>query len=567
MPCSLPRLVLLIAAAISCIGMARAEEALPTASPPACAELEPALASLRRAEEASATQHWLDALAAYEAAEKGLHATTARCPAKAPLARDALLPIADRKAEAEAGIHQTLCLPAIDKAFALDNQAASLQLAKKGWAEVEALFGQAEVAWGEATALCKGTSRESALANKADSARARNRAALFLGNTAACDPAFTAAKRMLDLAKAAWSERLWEDAGLWYRKAHLAWGLAAEKCAGPKREQALKKQESAGMDAHNAVNCAPAWEKANELSESLKRLPTVDAGDQRTVLHHQVEIAWGEATIACRGAPQEKARSYAAAFARERGNVPPPIAIAPKPEAGTATPTAAAPVPNSAPAAPETLPSSQSKSPPPPSIPPPGHGVVPAQSLSGGTEPEGIIPEVTLKAGDTTFTGHFRADPSRLTLSGEGQVLWANGNVFTGTLVLGKAEGNGSMRWHNGDHYEGDWKNDHQEGKGSISYANGDRYEGDFVAGYPEGHGLYLFAASGGRYEGELRQGKPEGHGVYTWKNGDRFEGNWKNGMKHGTGRYTWAGGKSQEGQYANDQRLTETAAARTAIN
>lgn len=446
----------------------------------------------------------------------------------------------------------------------LDNKAATLQLEKKEWADIEHLFGQAEAAWGEAARDCKGDSRASALSNQADSARARARAASFMGEGAACDPAFADASRMLDLAKLAWSERQWEDAALWYRKAEMAWGMAVERCAGPKREQALKKKDSAVMDAHNAMNCAPLWEKATGLSAKFKALPTAATPAEKAPLHDQVEVAWSKAALTCRGAPQEKARAYADAFARERGNVPLSVASAPKslpavPEGAVAD----APGAESVVKVPEntavmlSLPSA-------PVPQEPSRGAIAETHVQGSmptSEASGQIPVVNLKAGNTTFSGRFNTDPSRLTVSGEGKVQWDNGNVFTGTLVQGRAEGRGSMRWSNGDTYEGDWKNDLQQGKGSMTYANGDRFEGDFVAGYPAGRGRYLFAASGDRYEGEVRQGKPEGRGTYLWKNGDRYEGGWKDGMKSGAGRYTWVSGEVQDGQYANDQRIAPSAA------
>ena len=594
--------VILLAWGVGAVGVVQAAEPLPSTAVPAasvaaapgtsqpnpppaavCIELESALQLLRQAELAAAERRWPDALVDVAAAERGMQAVITRCPAQADQARAVLGPIASRKAEAENGIHQTLCLPAINKAFALDNRAATLQLEKKDWAEVERLLGQAEAAWGDAAAVCKGASRESALANKADSARARGRAALFLGDTAACDPAFADAGRMLDLAKVAWAERQWEDAALWYRKAEMAWGIAAEKCAGPKREQALKKKDNAAVDAHNAVNCAPLWQDATDLSARFKALPASSTPDQKAPLHDRVEVAWSEAAGACRGAPQEKARGYAEAFARERGNAPLSVASQrnlPEPAVASAAAVAAAlplavsvpageaaekvanstpvPVPGPVPAPAQSIPVTEAtfatpvaKALPPPSV------VVAAGD---------VVPVVTLKAGDTSFIGRFRADASHQTVSGEGQVRWDNGNAFTGTLVQGKAEGRGTMSWINGDRYEGDWKSDLQHGKGSMGYANGDRYEGDFVAGYPAGRGRYLFAATGDRYEGEVVQGKPEGRGSYLWKNGDRFEGSWKAGMKSGPGRYTWASGEFQDGQYVNDVRIDQTAVAQAPV-
>lgn len=618
-------LMLAILGGLLLVGPARAEDRppapmpAPAQAPAVCGELGMAQAAVKRAEQAADERRWPAALADWDMAENGLRDAINRCPAQAEAARAALSPIAARKLEAENGIHATVCQPAISKAFALDNRAAKLQLEKKDWLEIERLFGQAEAAWGEAAFACKDDSRTLALANKADSARARSKAATFLGDGAYCDPAFADAGRMADLAKGAWNERQWEDAGIWYRKAEFAWGLAAEKCRGHKREQALKKKESAGVDAHNAAYCAPHWDRATELSGKLKQLPAAEMGEERANLHLQVEIAWDEAAAACRGAPQDKARANVAALARQRGGVPPsvaaprrqqqatagspPVQTSPAPaevpvEVVAAAPAAVpaavpvsapvyAPVPHAAPpvaaapaqiavapaAAPVGTPRvadlpSPPRAPPgevaqPPSQPPlsaPAEVRVATQPQAAASPPAAAggepLPVVSLRAGDTSFSGRFRLDPSRQTLSGVGRVKWDNGNVFDGTLVSGKAEGKGSMSWANGDRFEGEWKNDLQHGTGRMSYANGDHYEGQFSAGYPEGRGRYVFSPSGDRYEGQVRRGKPDGQGSYFWKNGDRFDGAWRNGQKNGPGRYTWAGGQSQEGQYVDDQRV-----------
>ncbi len=595
-------LIFAIRGGLLIVGPAGAEDAPP--APAVCGDLEMARAAVKRAEQAADERRWPGALADWDMAENGLREAITRCPAHAESARQALAPIAAQKLEAENGIHLTVCHPAINKAFALDNRAAKLQLEKKDWLEIERLFGQAEAAWGEAAFACKGDSRSLALSNKADSARARGKAAMFLGDGGHCDPAFVDAGRMLDLAKAAWNERQWEDAGIWYRKAEFAWGIAAERCRGHKREQALKKKESAGVDAHNAAYCAPHWDRATDLSGKLKQLPAAEMGEERANLHLQVEIAWGEAAAACRGAPQDKARANVASLARERGAVPPSVAAPRRPNEGwaaapapasrapalatgpsaipapapTYTPApapAAAPLPRAeemsppprTPAAPREVPREvpreelqsppQSSSQPPASVSPQGSALSPSQPGLTAPAAEGdTIPVVSLRAGDTSFSGRFRLDPSRQTLSGVGRVKWDNGNVFDGTLLAGKAEGKGSMSWANGDRFEGDWKNDLQHGMGRMNYANGDYYEGEFVAGYPEGRGNYVFSPSGDRYEGQIRRGKPDGQGRYIWKNGDRFDGAWQNGQKNGPGRYTWAGGQSQEGQYLNDQRV-----------
>jgi hypothetical protein len=181
----------------------------------------------------------------------------------------------------------------------------------------------------------------------------------------------------------------------------------------------------------------------------------------------------------------------------------------------------------------------------------------------------------TLRLANQIMTGNFSPDPVTGVVSGNGRIVWDNGDQFEGTLVRGQKEGKGEFRWANGQRYRGDWSRDQPNGKGSIQFPNGDRYSGDMRNGLPNGAGALVFS-NGNRYQGEVRDGQPNGTGVMTFANGNRYRGEVRDGLPHGTGtnrygngdtytgswrrgksdgqgRYTWASGSYWEGEFRDD--------------
>jgi hypothetical protein len=155
--------------------------------------------------------------------------------------------------------------------------------------------------------------------------------------------------------------------------------------------------------------------------------------------------------------------------------------------------------------------------------------------------------EREIMAGTTRFIGKFAQDAGGATWSGEGKVLWANGDQFEGKLDKGKREGTGRFVWGNGQRYEGQWVDDRPQGQGVLRFADGNQYEGAVVDGRPEGQGRMVYA-SGDGYVGQVSQGLPNGRGVYTWKSGQRFEGDWLKGTPQGSGTMQFANGNQYEG-------------------
>lgn len=94
-------------------------------------------------------------------------------------------------------------------------------------------------------------------------------------------------------------------------------------------------------------------------------------------------------------------------------------------------------------------------------------------------------------------------------------------------------------------------------GRGQLTWANGDKYSGTVVSGVPSGEGQMNYA-SGDRYEGGFKQGVPDGQGVYSWKSGSRYKGNWSGGKKQGRGVLTWPDGTQWEGEFVDDERKVQ---------
>lgn len=89
-------------------------------------------------------------------------------------------------------------------------------------------------------------------------------------------------------------------------------------------------------------------------------------------------------------------------------------------------------------------------------------------------------PAIRVVAGDAIIEGAFVLDPNQATYSGNGKVMWANGDVYVGELAAGYRMGTGRMDWANGDRYEGQWRSNLRHGKGTLTWKNGDSWSGNF---------------------------------------------------------------------------------------
>lgn len=87
--------------------------------------------------------------------------------------------------------------------------------------------------------------------------------------------------------------------------------------------------------------------------------------------------------------------------------------------------------------------------------------------------------------------------------------------------------------------YAGQVKDKFRNGKGRMTYANGDIYQGDWVNGKAQGNGVFVDKANGTIYEGQWDKDKQMGQGVETWNNGlSQYKGEFDEGEKTGYARY-----------------------------
>ena len=116
---------------------------------------------------------------------------------------------------------------------------------------------------------------------------------------------------------------------------------------------------------------------------------------------------------------------------------------------------------------------------------------------------------------------------------------------YQGQCVNGKPNGVGEVVFVNGDHFSGMFKNGRIEGKGTwVSGSSGNSYSGNWHNGKREGIGTYSWAHSSQQYVGEWVDDKRHGKGTLTWANGDRFEGEFRNNQQY-NGTYFTADGST----------------------
>lgn len=433
-------------------------------------------------------------------------------------------------------------------------QQADQAAAARRWQEAVTAYDQAESQLNEVAAKCSGDEAVDAT-SLGDALPARREAArkgLAQGGTAAASsassavaptsPACQGAKGKAigfdNAAATALEKQDWPGPDQALAQAEAAWGEAAQVCESLQQESAQRNQADSARARQRLADklidpkaCNEAFANAKRMVKLADTAKADGQSDDVSLWQRKAETAWGVAVEKCRGEARAEAQRQQAALAGINQAAPEPGVDATPPVVPEAEPAATPP------GTPAT---------PPQSAPPSSVAPVPTADLP--TE------SITLKVGDTTFSGRFRKDASGTTLSGEGRVSWDNGNLYLGPLVQGKAQGRGTMNWASGDRYEGDWQDDLPHGRGVLNHANGDRYEGEFVRGEATGRGRISFA-NGSVYEGEVRNSLPEGRGSYRWPNGDRFEGQWQAGKKQGQGRHTWANGDAWEGEYRDDRQ------------
>jgi hypothetical protein len=437
-------------------------------------------------------------------------------------------------------------------------QQADNAAAARRWSEALTAYDEADAKLNDITAKCgvdeasDATALSDAIPAKKDAARkgvvlapAQAQPQTQTQNSGQCQPATSKAFAFDNEAAGHMETKAWREADQAFAKAEAAWGEAAELCDGARQESARRNQaDSARFRASLAprledpLACDKAHADARRMMNLAETARADGEADDAALWQRKASIAWGVAVEKCRGERQAEARRQHDATADASDSTPPAAVAATA--APDATPATAAPVEPAAPVAPDAA------------------GAVPSAPAPVSSPTVAAADSLTVKVGDTTFSGRFSRDAKGGTLSGEGKVIWDRGDVYTGPLVQGRMQGRGSMAWASGARYEGEWQDDQPQGRGVFTHVNGDRYEGEFLRGEPSGRGRLLYQATGDEYEGEVKAGIPHGQGTYRWKNGDRFDGQWQDGKKHGHGRHTWANGNAWEGEYANDERTAQ---------
>ena len=573
-----------------------------------------ASAALERGKQFATARNWAEAVSAMKKGRLGLMEVVNRCPDAA-----ATTIALHAKSETEftrvsaALDHQQNCQPRLDHALELDIQASAARKENRDAAEQEALFAKAETAWREAAGACQTPFREKAEKGLTAVVKMRAANAEQLSSGPACDTAWKNASAVVALAQAAWKMKRWEDATNLYENAALAWERVQEDCGGSRQQLAAKKIAQLQTDAFNAEHCGPQWDFATEQTQAMKANSASASVAEREQASIKAEVAWRDALLVCQGMPKTVALNNAETLARERGApltlkgietysrkamlsaalakpaandtaAPKPAIKAPAAKTETAAADKSAAKPTAVAAAGTVGAAAASLAKPAAALVTPtattsagtaatATAVRASAALTGTAKPDAAAATAQPKpaevkelvAGNTTYRGYFAQD-SDGQVSGEGTVVWTNGDRFTGHLVNGLRQGKGRFVWAAGNAYDGDWKDNVAVGKGVITFVGGNRYEGQVVNGQPEGEGSLSFT-SGDRYAGHFSQGQFNGQGKYVWKSGDSYSGDWKAGRKEGEGRMQRVDGVTWEGKFAADKptdngHFVETTAA-----
>ncbi len=454
------------------------------------------------------------------------------------------------------------CTPVSDQAMTTDLAAVTAQSQKADLGEQVKLFRQATDLWAQAVTQCSGRAQARAVRNRDDSQHMLDRLVEKLDAGPQCASAHKNASLLQDIARQALSERRWAEAGALFRKAENTWDLAAERCTGSQQDTARRHREQSAQDGHNAQFCAPLFEKAREHTQKLRANGATLTREDKHDASLVAETLWRDALTHCQGtAVLDIASNNAKALARERGTpwvarLPSaaPVAVASAGQPGPATKPGTVPTTQPQPL---PAPSSAQAAETPSFLSSALSGVraamspaTPSATLDEPTKTVALVaiaPGV-LTVGSTRYAGQFARDAVATTVSGTGQVTWASGDVFEGTIVNGLRHGTGTFVWANGQSYAGDWVQDKSTGRAKVHFVNGDDYEGQVQEGRPQGAGRMRYA-SGDQFDGQFTQGEPDVHGAYLWRNGQRFEGSWKNSRPNGQGTLKFATGNQYVGQ------------------
>ncbi|XP_067931555.1 alsin-like [Watersipora subatra] len=141
-------------------------------------------------------------------------------------------------------------------------------------------------------------------------------------------------------------------------------------------------------------------------------------------------------------------------------------------------------------------------------------------------------------------------------MHGEGQLMWADGRVYTGQFDSGEISGYGKMTSKiNGklETMKGYWSQGKLHGFARTRFANGDSYIGFYRDNLYHGHGMLKQRSTMSIYVGEWKNGKRHGYGVMD-SQGEKYLGQWCKDMKHGAGLHITLDDYYMEGNFSNNK-------------
>ena len=112
---------------------------------------------------------------------------------------------------------------------------------------------------------------------------------------------------------------------------------------------------------------------------------------------------------------------------------------------------------------------------------------------------------------------------------GYGVKTWPDGKKYQGNWCRGKMHGNGELIIADNESFTGEFRFGLPWGLGIRKWANGDYYEGEYSKGYQQGSGLFISREQGWKYDGQWEMGKMNGVAVCQWADGTTYTGEWKN--------------------------------------
>lgn len=437
------------------------------------------------------------------------------------------------------------CARLTDQAMAADLAVANAQSATQP--DPQQLASQIDTAlalWAQAGQVCAGRAQERAVRNQRDNQRLRDSLRPQLDADPACTRSQHDASQLQDLAQQALRERRWLDAALLYRKAENNWDVAAERCAGNLQQQALQNRSKTAEDAHNAEFCAPLFEKARDYTKQFRQISASLSAVDKQTQSLAAETLWRNTETQCIGNAQALARSNGQNLNKDRGTPwiatqppsTPPTAVTAASGTGIAT---AAPGANSGGATDGTAGATTA------AAAPTAAAETPANPATRPWK------DVDVTVNGTHYKGRFQQNSN--TITGSGEVTWANGDRYEGELQDTQPHGQGTFVWANGQRYQGQWVKGTPQGSGQLTFANGNQYQGEVVQGVPQGRGTLRYA-SGDSFEGLFEQGQPAGSGIYRWASGQSYEGPWRNGQPEGQGTLRFVNGNQYQGQLVAGQ-------------